>query len=111
MACGRGRTPGTQLYPAVARLRSTRRYGDRVPTDGTPSGSTDRDDLHAAAERRLARVGQRHTKQRRAILDLVATAGRPVSVPDLLGEDGSAVSQSSLYRNLVVLEASASCSA
>lgn len=104
MACGRGRTPGAQLYPAVARLRSTRRYGDRVPTQGTPSGSTDRDDLHGAAERRLARVGQRLTRQRRAILDLVATAGRPVTVPDLLGENGSAASQSSLYRNLVVLQ-------
>jgi Fur family ferric uptake transcriptional regulator len=81
-----------------------RRYGDRVPSDATGNGSADRDELHAAAERRLARVGQRHTKQRRAILDLVAAAGRPVSVPDLLGDDTSDVSQSSLYRNLVVLE-------
>ena len=81
-----------------------RRYGDRVPSDATGRGGADRDELHAAAERRLARVGQRHTKQRRAILELVAAAGRPVSVPDLLGDDGSDVSQSSLYRNLVVLE-------
>ena len=43
------------------------------------------DELHAAAERRLARVGQRHTRQRRAILELVAAAARPVSVPDLEG--------------------------
>jgi Fur family transcriptional regulator, ferric uptake regulator len=64
----------------------------------------DADELHAAAERRLARVGQRHTKQRRAILELVAAAGRPVSVPDLRGAEGSGLSQSSLYRNLVVLE-------
>jgi Fur family ferric uptake transcriptional regulator len=75
-----------------------------VPTDAERRGATTRDELHAAAERRLARVGQRHTKQRRAILDLVATAGRPVSVPDLRGGDGSELSQSSLYRNLVVLE-------
>jgi Fur family transcriptional regulator, ferric uptake regulator len=75
-----------------------------VPTDVTATTGTDRDDLHAAAERRLARVGQRHTRQRRAILDLVAAAGRPVSVPDLRGDNGSDVSQSSLYRNLVVLE-------
>ena len=57
-----------------------------------------------AAERRLVRLGQRHTRQRRAILDLVAAAGRPVSVPDLLGGTDAGVSQSSLYRNLVVLE-------
>jgi Fur family transcriptional regulator, ferric uptake regulator len=75
-----------------------------VASDATEHRTADHDDLHAAAERRLTRVGQRHTKQRRAILDLVAAAGRPVSVPDLLGEDGSDVSQSSLYRNLVVLE-------
>lgn len=73
---------------------------------GDPIGESgaDREDLHAAAERRLARVGQRHTRQRRAIVELISTAARPVSVPDLLGEDGAAVSQSSLYRNLVVLE-------
>ncbi len=58
--------------------------------------------MHATAERRLAKVGQRHTRQRRDILDRVAAAGRPVTVPDLLSDDGS-VSQSSLYRNLVVL--------
>jgi len=73
---------------------------------GDPNGDngSDREQLHAAAERRLTRVGQRHTKQRRAILELIAAAARPVSVPELLGEDGSGVSQSSLYRNLVVLE-------
>lgn len=75
-----------------------------MSTDARGSGNAVPDELHAAAERRLARVGQRHTKQRRAILDLVAAAGRPVSVPDLQGDDGSDVSQSSLYRNLVVLE-------
>ena len=62
------------------------------------------DYLHAAAERRLSKVGQRHTRQRRAILELVAAAGRPVTVPDLLALDEADVSQSSLYRNLVVLE-------
>jgi Fur family transcriptional regulator, ferric uptake regulator len=64
---------------------------------------TSREAIHLAAERRLARVGQRHTRLRRGILDLVAGAGRPVTVPDLLQID-SGVAQSSLYRNLVVLE-------
>jgi Fur family transcriptional regulator, ferric uptake regulator len=75
-----------------------------VATDAKDRESAERTELHDAAERRLGRVGQRHTKQRRAILDLVAAAGRPVSVPDLLAANGSDVSQSSLYRNLVVLE-------
>lgn len=61
-------------------------------------------DIHGAAARRLAKVGQRHTRQRRAILDLIVAAGRPVSVPDLLGSGAAGVAQSSLYRNLVVLE-------
>ena len=60
--------------------------------------------IHAAAERRLAKFGQRLTRQRREILDLVLAAGRPMSVPDLLSLDDADVSQSSLYRNLVVLE-------
>ena len=60
------------------------------------------DDVHGAAERRLSKVGQRHTRQRREILERVASAGRPVTVPDLLAGDDT-VSQSSLYRNLVVL--------
>jgi Fur family ferric uptake transcriptional regulator len=75
-----------------------------VPSDVEGHGAADSDELHAAAERRLARVGQRHTKQRRAILDAVAAAGRPVSIADLRDGDGAVVSQSSLYRNLVVLE-------
>lgn len=69
-----------------------------------PIGSIVADELHAAAERRLGKVGQRHTRQRRAILDLVAAAGRPVTVPDLLATDADGLSQSSLYRNLLVLE-------
>lgn len=70
--------------------------------DAVKTATTDA--LHAAAERRLAKVGQRHTRQRRAILELVASVSRPVTVPDLLALDEADVSQSSLYRNLVVLE-------
>ena len=63
-----------------------------------------RDSIQAAAERRLAKVGQRHTRLRREILDLVVAAGRPVTVPELMSIDHAGVAQSSLYRNLVVLE-------
>lgn len=66
--------------------------------------SASREALHGVAERRLAKAGQRHTRQRRAILDLVVAAGRPVTVPDLLSHEEADVAQSSLYRNLVVLE-------
>lgn len=76
----------------------------RVATEQTVSGATTRVAIHAAAERRLVKVGQRHTRQRREILDLVVSAARPVSVPDLLSLEDADVSQSSLYRNLVVLE-------
>lgn len=76
------------------------RVSTSVVSAGPPSGEGG---LHAAAERRLGKVGQRHTRQRREILDLVAAAGRPVSVPDLLALEDADVSQSSLYRNLVVL--------
>lgn len=70
----------------------------------TATARTRLDELHDAAARRLTKVGQRHTRQRRSILELVVDAGRPVTVPDLLAAGGDDVSQSSLYRNLVVLE-------
>jgi len=74
----------------------------------TEHATVQREAIHLAAERRLARVGQRHTRLRREILDLVAGAGRPVTVPELLSIDDAggraSVVQSSLYRNLVVLE-------
>ncbi len=75
----------------------------------TEHATGQRDTIHAAAERRLAKVGQRHTRLRREILDLVAEAARPVTVPELMSIDdrprtSSTFAQSSLYRNLVVLE-------
>lgn len=60
-------------------------------------------ELHAAVEDRLRAVGQRYTPKRRALVETLATLRNPVPVPELLaGHRG--LPQSSLYRNLAVLE-------
>ncbi|MDQ3978416.1 MAG: transcriptional repressor [Actinomycetota bacterium] len=60
-------------------------------------------DLHETAHGRLRTIGQRYTNGRRALVEVLASAGRPLSIPDILGTDPS-VPQSSVYRNLTVLE-------
>ena len=52
---------------------------------------------------RLAGVGQRLTGTRRAIVEALATAEKPLSIPEILDADTS-LAQSSVYRNLSVLE-------
>jgi Fe2+ or Zn2+ uptake regulation protein len=84
-----------------------RAKADRIELIATVTsvGRTRHDAVHAAAERRLSGAGQRHTRQRRAIIELISAAGRPVTVPELLaGDRAGSASQSSLYRNLAVLE-------
>lgn len=60
-------------------------------------------DLHDTALGRLRHVGQRFTRSRQALIDTLAAAGRPLSIPDILATDTGAP-QSSVYRNLAVLE-------
>lgn len=64
-------------------------------------------DEHSAVEahvvERLRAQEQRFTPQRRAIVELLRNAGRPLSMPELLESDPT-LAQSSVYRNLVVLE-------
>jgi Fur family ferric uptake transcriptional regulator len=60
-------------------------------------------DLHETAHGRLRSVHQRYTAGRRSLVEVLAAAGRPLSIPDILGADPS-VPQSSVYRNLTVLE-------
>jgi Fur family transcriptional regulator, ferric uptake regulator len=62
-----------------------------------------RDELHRTAEERLGRTGQRYTPSRRALVERLASAGRPLSIPDLLG-GRRRLPQSSAYRNLATLE-------
>jgi Fur family transcriptional regulator, ferric uptake regulator len=61
-----------------------------------------RDDLHRAIEERLGRIGQRYTLNRRALVDALARARRPLAVDDVRAGRRS-MPQSSIYRNLTDL--------
>lgn len=52
---------------------------------------------------RLAAVGQRLTGTRKAIVEALSHADRPMSIPEIL-TGGTGLAQSSVYRNLSVLE-------
>ena len=60
-------------------------------------------ELHRSVAARLAEHDQQYTANRRAIVDALATAAGPITLPDLLAADDS-LAQSSAYRNLAVLE-------
>ncbi len=64
---------------------------------------TSGEQLHAAVSERLRRADQRYTTGRRALVDLLAAVPRPSTIPELLHGEPT-LAQSSLYRNLVVLE-------
>lgn len=60
-------------------------------------------DLHAVVAEHLRSVGLRYTPGRRAVVDLLADCGRPVSIGDI--EDTlPSVPRSSAYRHLADLE-------
>lgn len=58
-------------------------------------------DVHEEATRRLRLLDQRYTASRRALVDALAAAARPLAMPEILV--AVAVPQSSAYRNLTVL--------
>lgn len=60
-------------------------------------------DVHDAVELRLRAVGQRYTAQRRALIEALRRKGNPVPIPEL-ADPGGGLPQSSVYRNLAVLE-------
>jgi Fe2+ or Zn2+ uptake regulation protein len=61
------------------------------------------DELRDTVTRRLRAQQQRMTRVRTRLLDVLATADRPLTIAEIL--DGErALAQSSVYRNLVVLE-------
>jgi Fe2+ or Zn2+ uptake regulation protein len=60
------------------------------------------DDLHLASAARLRASGQRYTSNRRAVVEVLAGADRPLTIPELLAR--RSLAQSSVYRNLAVLE-------
>jgi Fur family transcriptional regulator, ferric uptake regulator len=59
--------------------------------------------LDDTVTRRLRRIGQRYTRGRRSLVDVLAGTDRPLTLPDILGISPS-LPQSSVYRNLAVLE-------
>src|SRR5215472_15017229 len=61
-------------------------------------------ELHDTAERRLRRIDQRYTAGRRAIIELLVSAGHPVSIGDI-AERLPELPRSSAYRHLVDLHA------
>lgn len=74
-----------------------------IPGDGRAPGRRGAgagDPLHDAAATRLAAFDQRYTARRRALVDLLRAAGRPLTVSEIVAE-GAPVS--SAYRNVTVL--------
>ena len=62
-------------------------------------------DLHATAAQRLRRDGQRYTTNRRVLVEVLETTDHPVTITEVLAQRRD-LAQSSVYRNLAVLEQS-----
>lgn len=60
-------------------------------------------EVHDIVDEQLRRTRQRYTRGRRQLVELLLEVSRPVTIAELL-EHGAAQSQSSLYRNLAILE-------
>jgi Fur family ferric uptake transcriptional regulator len=67
------------------------------------TGVSQSSDLHEVVAVRLSGLGQRFTSGRRALVEMLARADSPLTIPQLLQRDRS-LAQSSAYRNLAVLE-------
>ena len=61
------------------------------------------DDLDDEITTLLRRAEQRYTKGRRALVATLRSVGQPVTIPQIL-DASEGLAQSSVYRNLVVLE-------
>jgi Fur family transcriptional regulator, ferric uptake regulator len=59
-------------------------------------------DIHQTVVRRLEREGQRYTAGRRALVELLGRSPHPLTIPEIL--DAGTLAQSTVYRNLAVLE-------
>jgi Fe2+ or Zn2+ uptake regulation protein len=60
-------------------------------------------DLHATIVERLRSGDQRYTTNRRAVVEVLERSDRPLTIPQIL-EHRPDLAQSSVYRNLAVLE-------
>lgn len=68
----------------------------------TPSAPRGDGSIHREAALRLARADQRYTPLRRRLVELLAAAGRPLTMPEILGRSPD-LSQSTAYRNVSTL--------
>ncbi|HTT92453.1 MAG TPA: Fur family transcriptional regulator [Acidimicrobiales bacterium] len=59
--------------------------------------------LHGVAKQRLRQISQRYTHGRRVIVELLASAGHPVTIEDI-AERAPRLPRSSAYRHLVDLQ-------
>ena len=58
------------------------------------------DELHLLAARRLRAAGMRYSKSRKAIVEVLASAGRPLTLDEVLDfQSDKTLAQSSVYRN------------
>lgn len=60
-------------------------------------------ELDRIAVTRLRADGQRYTENRKQLVTVLSEAGQPLTIPDIL-ERAADLAQSSVYRNLAVLE-------
>jgi len=58
--------------------------------------------IHDQVGLRLLRSDQRYTRLRRALVETLASAGRPLTIPEIL-HSNRGLTQSSAYRNITVL--------
>jgi len=91
--------PHEELEPLGGTHKST---VVRAPVHSDPMAASP-DDVHEAVAVRLRRVGQRLTANREALVETLANAPRPLTIPEILARRRG-LAQSSVYRNLVVLE-------
>jgi Fur family transcriptional regulator, ferric uptake regulator len=59
-------------------------------------------EIHDQVALRLARFEQRYTRLRRALVETLAGAGRPLTIPEILATNPG-LTQSTAYRNITVL--------
>ena len=92
------------MSPTAVRRPPRDRSRPRVIlTDSHLRGYPPGVDLHTTVADRLTGSDQRYTANRRAVVEVLDESDRPLTIPEILGHR-SGLAQSSLYRNLAVLE-------
>ena len=79
-------------------------------SSGHKNPKVENSDVHVEVARRFVQHNQRYSSKRRAIVSMLETSDRPLTILEILQRSKSfkgtknEIAQSSLYRNLVVLE-------